>query len=92
MQNQINLQNINEAQKRLTIVIQISKLFKVSEAAEFLNMSKSLLQELISKGKIPFIELNGEIHIRQYELWDWMYEQNPIMIKNENPELDIFAN
>ena len=92
MKNQIKHQNINETQKDLTVVIQISRLFKVPEAAEFLNMSEMLLQEMIAKGEIPFIELNGEIHIREYELWDWMYKQNPIMIKNENPELDIFAN
>ena len=92
MQNQIKHQNINEAQQRLTIVIQISKLLKVPEAAEFLNMNESSVHELMAKGEIPFIELNGEIHIREYELWDWMYKQNPIMIKNENPELDIFAN
>jgi len=92
MQNQIKHQNINEAQKRITIVIKFSRLFKVPEAAEFLNMNESSLHELMVKGEIPFIELNGEVHIREYELWDWMYEQNPIMIKNENPALDIFAN
>lgn len=92
MQESINHLNVSDKQKQLTIVIQISGLFKVPEAAEFLNMNESSVHELMAKGEIPFIELNGEIHIREYELWDWMYKQNPIMIKNENPALDIFAN
>lgn len=92
MQESINYPHVGNEQKRLTIVIAFIKLFQVAEAAEFLNMSESSLQELLAKGEIPFIELNGEVQIREYELWDWMYKQNPIMIKNENPALDIFAN
>ena len=92
MKNKIKNEIDSCDNQQLTIVITISKLLKISEAAEFLNMSESSLQELLAKGEIPFIELNGEVQIREYELWDWMYKQNPIMIKNENPALDIFAN
>jgi excisionase family DNA binding protein len=92
MQKSTNNADISNEPMTLTIVIAFINLFKVAEAANFLNMSESSLLELIAKGEIPFKKINGEIHIREYELWDWMYKQNPIMIKNENPAFDIFAN
>lgn len=92
MQESINHPNVNDKQKQLTIVIQISRLFKVPEAAEFLNMDESSLRMLMSNGEIRFSIVNRELHLSEIDLWDWMYNKNPIMIKNENPAFDLFAN
>jgi len=76
----------------ITIDIKISRLLKMSEAATLLNMSTSSLQTLMLRGEISSFEVNGQIHFDENELWDWMYKQNPIMIKNKSPQLNIFAN
>ena len=92
MQESINRLIVSDKQKKLTIVIQISRLFRVPEAAEFLNMEESFLHELMAKGELSFRKVCSEVVISEIDLWDWMYKQNPIMIKNENPTFDIFAN
>ena len=83
----------NESNDRIiTIDIKISRLLKMSEAATLLNMSTSSLQTLMLQGEISSFEVNGQIHFDENDLWDWMHKQNPPMIKNLNPLLNIFAN
>jgi hypothetical protein len=92
MNNQTLNNNNGNNNTHIQVVCLISKLYNLSEAANLLNIDESSLQELISRGEISSLNVNAQPHFRENDLWDWMYKQNPIMIKNENPELDIFAN
>ena len=95
MKNHIN-ENKKQDEKpnhtRIQVIVSDSNLYNRQEAANILNMSKTDLQDLLDKNEIHYMVIQGNIYIDEYDLWDWMYKQNPIMIKNKNPQLDLFAN
>lgn len=85
--------NINQASNsNITITIIISKLLNMDEATKLLNIEETKLLTLLATNEISFIEIEGKLFFDEKELWDWMYKQNPPMIKNLNPLLNIFAN
>lgn len=79
-------------QNKVTLTIKVSRLLKISEAAILLNESEHFLRDLTSREELVPLEVNGQMYFDESDLWDWMYKQNPIMIKNQNPSLDIFTN
>ena len=92
MNNQNKYQDEKPNHTHIQVIVSDSNLYNRQEAANLLNLSKNDLQALLDKNEIHSFVIQDKIYIDEIDLWNWMYKQNPIMIKNKNPQLDLFAN
>jgi excisionase family DNA binding protein len=61
----------------------LKKIFSFDEASRFLNLSKSYLYQLTSKGLIPHYKPQGKmLYFERVELESWLL-QNPVKTKQQ---------
>jgi excisionase family DNA binding protein len=71
---------VSALEKQLYI---LKKIFSFEEASRFLNLSRSYLYQLTSKGLIPHYKPQGKmIYFERELLEDWL-RQNPVRTKQE---------
>lgn len=76
-------QRVSALEQQLYIA---KKVFSFEEAAGFLNLSKSYLYQLTSKGLIPHYKPQGKmIYFEREELENWLL-QNPVKTKRQLEE------
>jgi excisionase family DNA binding protein len=54
--------------EKVSTIYENERLLKVSEVARILNISRSLVYNLIQTGKIPHIRINQSVRVRQDDL------------------------
>lgn len=61
----------------------LKKILSFEEASQFLNLSKSYLYQLTSKGIIPHYKPQGKMIYFERELFEDWLRQNPVRTKQE---------
>jgi excisionase family DNA binding protein len=54
--------------EKVSTIFENERLLKASEVASILNISRSLVYNLIQTGKIPHIRINQSVRVRQDDL------------------------
>ncbi len=61
----------------INLTITITKLFRLVDASQYLNMSENDIRNLVLADKIRYVEKDGKYFFHKRDLVEWMFNQNP---------------